>query len=66
MIWLAISHQRSSPICFIEEMLCSNKFIKLLSKQLKPLVHDLERIYHKDIYFQQNNAPLRASHATQD
>jgi transposase len=66
MVWLAISHQRTSPICFIEETLNSNKFIQLLSKELEPLVRDLEGLYHEEIYFQQDNAPVHSSHATQD
>jgi transposase len=31
MVWLAISHERTSPICFIEGTLTSNKYIQLLS-----------------------------------
>lgn len=66
MVWLAISHQRTSPICFIEDTLTSNKYIQLLSKELEPLVRDLEGLYHDEIYFQQDNAPSHSAHATQD
>ncbi|RYY42253.1 MAG: hypothetical protein EOO06_21400 [Chitinophagaceae bacterium] len=66
MIWLAISHQRTSPICFIEGTLASNKYIMLLSKELEPLVRDLEGLYHEEVYFQQDNAPAHTAHATQD
>lgn len=66
MIWLAISRERTSPICFIEGTLTSNKFIQLLSNQLEPLVRDLEGLHDEEIYFQQDNASVHSSHATQD
>ncbi|RYY67865.1 hypothetical protein EON63_25385 [archaeon] len=66
MIWLAISHPRTSPICFTEATFTSNKYIKLLPKEMEPLVRDLEGIYHEEIYFQQDDAPVHSSHATQD
>jgi len=66
MIWLAISHQRTSPICFIEGTLTSNKYIQLLSNQLEPLVCDLEDHYDDEIYFQQDNASVHTSNATKD
>jgi hypothetical protein len=66
MVWLAISHQRTAPICFIEGTLTSSRYIQLLSKELEPLVRDLEGLYHEEIYFQQDNAPAHTAHATQD
>lgn len=60
---LAISHQGTSPICFIVETL---KLIKLLIKELKSIKYDLECIYYDVIYFQQDIVPAHASDATQN
>jgi len=66
MIWLAISRTRTSSLHVIEGTLTSDKYTKILSTHLLPLLRDLEEDHGREVYFQQDNASVHSSHAVKD